>query len=158
MNEQPSAPHARQTKRARRWLRLAERGDEQSFEFTLAVVPFCMMIVMIGFATVFRASMMPAWAAASECARAGVASEDESTGRAQAERAARDSLTGNHIRASSGGIVISGDWTPRSTVTCRVSYDIDVSGMPGIGDMLGGRVPIVAEVALHVEPYKSSWQ
>jgi len=138
-------------------LRQAERGEASSFEFVGAIMPIMMCILLIAFATIVRASEMPAWSAASECARTAIASEDETNGREQGELAAMNSLLGNSILATSGQIEITGDWTPGSLITCRVSYDIDVSNLDFTG-VWGGKVPISAEVSLRVEPYKSRWQ
>ena len=135
-----------------------ERGDDQSFEFTVAVVPIVTMILLITFATVVRAAQMPAWMAASECAREAIASVDETTGRSQAEQAALSTLTANAIDQTSIDIDITGDWTPNTVVTCRVSYGIDTSNIAGFAELTGGRVPVSAEVGLRVEPYKSRWR
>lgn len=142
----------------RQWLRQAERGEDQSFEFTSVIVPIMIMIMLIAFGTLVRAAQMPVWTAASECARMGIASADETSGRQQAEEAALASLTGNAINISSVDIDITGDWTPNSPVTCRVSYDIDISGIAGFAELTGGRVPVLAEVTLRTEPFKSKWR
>jgi hypothetical protein len=139
------------------WLHQAERGEDSSFEFTASILPILVMILLISFATLVRASQMPAWSAASDCARAAIATLDEGLGRDQAQRAALASLAGNSINASAGQILITGAWEPNAPVTCRVSYDIDVSGIPMIGDLAGGIVPVQASVTLRVEPYKSRW-
>jgi hypothetical protein len=141
-----------------RVLRSAEHGESESFEFTVAIVPIVTMILLIGFATLVRSSQMPAWTAASECARAAIATEDEDTGRAQGEQAARDSLAGNFIVPESIDIRLEGDWTPDSPVMCRVIYDIDVSRIPSFSELLNGRLPMRAEVTLRTEPYKSRWR
>lgn len=138
--------------------RALERGEDQGFEFTAVIIPIMMMIVLIGFSTVVRASQMPAWSAAGECARMAVATVNPSIGAAQARRAAVQSLNGNTIRALNPQIIVTGNWAPGSTVTCSVSYDIDVSGLLGIGGLVGGRIPVSAQVSLRVDPYKSRWQ
>ena len=137
--------------------RLAERGEESVVEFTVASVPIMIMVLLIAFVTVVRSAQMPVWTAAGECARAAVATMDESLGREQAERAARDSLAGNSISATSIQVDIVGVWRPESTVTCQVTYDIDVSGIAGFAELTGGRVPMSAEVTLRIEPHKSRW-
>ena len=143
-----------------RWhlLHLAERGEDQSFEFTVVIMPIVVMILLIAFATVVRAAQMPVWSAASMCAREAIASADESVGRQQAKQAAYDSLAGNAISASLVNVDITGDWTPGTDVTCRVSYNIDVSGIQGFAEWTGGYVPVVASVSLRAEPNKSRWQ
>jgi Flp pilus assembly protein TadG len=139
-------------------VRCFERGDETNFEFTAVVIPLMSMILLIAFASVVRAAQMPAWMAASECARAAIATQDEELGREQAERAAIDSLSGNPIYAATVRVDITGDWTPNSLISCRVSYDIDVSGIAGFAEATGGSVPMVAEVGLRIEPHKSRWR
>ena len=134
-----------------------ERGD-QGFEFSAVIVPIMMMIVLIAFATIVRASQVPAWSAAGECARMGVATVNPAIGAAQARQAAINSLNGNTVRALNAQIIVSGNWAPGSTVTCTVSYDIDVTGLLGIGNLVGGRVPVSAIVSLQVDPYKARWQ
>jgi hypothetical protein len=145
----------------RTWLRRAravECGEDSSFEFTVAITPIVLMILLIGFASVVRSAQMPVWSAASECAREAVATETEDIGRQQGERAARDSLIGYYINPDPVDVEILGDWTPESLVTCRVSYDIDVAGIVGFEEMTSGRVPVSAQVSLRVEPHKSRWQ
>ncbi|MCL5997317.1 MAG: hypothetical protein M1546_14860 [Chloroflexi bacterium] len=144
--------------RQRSFWRQAERGEDAAYEFTAAIVPIMIMIMLIAFATLARASQMPVWMAATECARAAAATRDETTARQQAEQAALDSLAGNVSSVSTVQVDISGDWTPGSQVTCRVSYDIDVSGIAFMAEITGGRLPTVAEVTLRLEPYKSRWE
>ncbi len=138
-------------------LRQAEKGEDTSFEFVSVIGPIVFMILTIAFVVVVRGSQMPAWSAASECARAAVATLDENIGRAQAQRAAEESLAGNSIKASSGQIVITGDWSANSTVTCTVSYNVDVSWIQILSEFTGGSVPVTASVSMRVERYKSIW-
>lgn len=140
----------------RLWSRL-QRGEDSSYEFTMAIVPIIAVILMIAFATLVRASQMPIWMAATECARSATATRSESVGREQGEQAAIDSLRGNSIQITAVTVEITGDWTPDSPVTCRVSYNIDTSGVAGFAELTGGRVPMSAEVTLRMEPYKSKW-
>jgi hypothetical protein len=100
---------------------------------------------------------MPAWSAAANCARAAVATLDESIGRQQALYAAQQSLLGNSINAMDSQIVINGSWAPGATVTCQVSYDVDVSWIGFIAELQDGKVPVQASVTMSVEPYKSNW-
>jgi Flp pilus assembly protein TadG len=140
------------------WSARAERGEDESYEFTVVIVPIVVMILLIAFATVVRAAQMPVWAAASACAREAIASADETIGRNQGERAAWNSLNGNVINASAVQVVITGTWAPNTPVTCQVSYNIDVSGIVGFNEMTGGSVPMSAQVTLRTEPYKSRWR
>jgi hypothetical protein len=137
--------------------RQAERGEDTSFEFVAAIGPIVIMILTIAFVVVVRASQMPAWSAAANCARAAVATLDESIGRQQALNAAQQSLLGNSINATNSQIAISGNWSPGAQVTCRVSYDVDVSWIGLFAEMMGGKVPVQASVTMSVEPYKSNW-
>ncbi len=139
-------------------MRRMERGEDESFEFTALITPIMVLLMMIAFAVLVRSSQMPAWTAASECARAAIATLDESIGREQGLTAAYDSLHGNFIRASSGSVNISGDWSPYSNVTCTVAYDIDISGITFFDELTGGRVPVSVAVTMQVEPHKSRWQ
>jgi hypothetical protein len=139
-------------------LRKVERGEDSSFEFITLIVPIILMILLVAFATIVRAAQMPVWTAASECAHAAIFSLTESTSRDQATQAALDSLYGNAIDPASVQIVITGDWTPNSTITCKVSYNIDVHNLAFISELTGGYVPISAQVKLRIEPYKSKWQ
>ncbi|GEM_PF-4949918 len=141
-----------------RLLRQLERGEDESFEFTALITPIMVLLMMIAFAVLVRSSQMPAWTAASECARAAIATLDEEIGRAQGLTAAYDSLNGSFVRASTGSVSINGTWTPFSNVTCTVTYDIDVSGITFFADLTGGRVPVTAVVTMQVEPHKSRWQ
>ncbi len=158
-----SAPATRQTpKRVLSLLvvlvRRAESGEDSSFEFSSVIVPMVIMVLLIAFATIVRAAQMPVWTAASECARAAVASESEYIGRQQARDAALQSLYGNAIDPSSVVITITGDWTPDTLVTCHVHYDIDMSRLAFFAELTGGAVPMDAEVSLRTEPFKSKWQ
>ena len=139
------------------FFRLLERGEDTSFEFVLSLVPIMILILAIAFVVVVRASQMPAWSAASDCARAAIATLDENIGRQQAMLAAQQSLYGNSINATDGQILITGTWSPGSQVTCKVSYDIDVSWIGFLSDVTGGKVPVSASVTMIVEPYKSDW-
>ena len=145
-------------RKAPRWLlHCAERGEDESFELTVMIVPLVLMMLLIAFVTAVRSSQMPAWTAASECARAAIATLNEGIGRAQGMRAAMGSLIGNNISTDAVNVVINGSWTPNGTASCQVSYDIDVSDIAGISVISGGKIPISALVTMRVEPYKSRW-
>lgn len=142
----------------RRIVRRLERGEDESFEFTALITPVMIMLLLIAFAVLVRSSQMPAWSAAAECARAAIATRDETIGRAQGLNAAYDSLNGNFIKASAGAVNITGSWVANGSVTCSVYYDIDIRGIMFFSEMTGGKVPISASVTMQVEPYKSKWQ
>ncbi|HEY3342473.1 MAG TPA: hypothetical protein VGK81_10660 [Anaerolineae bacterium] len=135
----------------------AERGEDTSFEFVTAMVPIVIMILLIAFVVIVRGSQMPAWSAASDCARAAVATLDESIGRQQAMLAARQSLIGNSISAMDSFITINGSWNPGDKVTCQVAYDVDVSWIEFLNVVTKGKVLIYASATMTVEPYKSNW-
>jgi hypothetical protein len=143
----------------RRMLRAAERGEDSSFEFTVMIVPMVLMMSLIAFATLVRSSQVPAWTAASECARAAIATLDEDIGVAQGRRAAMNSLSGNFIRATGLTVNVAyGTWDRGSTVTCRVDYNIDLDGVVLMDSFFpGNKVPMSAEVSLRVERFKSRW-
>lgn len=142
-----------------RVLRAAERGEDSSFEFTVMIIPMVLMMSLIAFATLVRASQVPAWTAASECARAAIATLDEDIGVAQGKRAAMNSLSGNFIRGDGLSIdVIFGKWDRGSTVTCRVNYNINLDGVVLMDSFFpGNKVPMSAEVSMRVERWKSRW-
>jgi hypothetical protein len=142
---------------AHRVWRWAERGEDTSFEFVAAIAPIVIMILLIAFVVIVRASQMPAWSAAANCARSAVATLNESIGRQQGLYAAQQSLLGNSINAINSQIAISGSWAPGAQVTCQVSYDVDVSWIGFIAEMTGGKVHVQASVTMSVEPYKSHW-
>ncbi len=141
-----------------RFLQRVESGEDSSFEFTTLIVPMILMILLVAFATIVRASQMPIWTAASECAHGAISSETESVGRAQGTQAAMDSLQGNAIDQSSVQVLISGNWVPDSPITCEVKYNIDVHNLAFVSELTGGYVPMSAQITLRMEPYKSKWQ
>ncbi|MCL4505277.1 MAG: hypothetical protein M1434_12150 [Chloroflexi bacterium] len=136
----------------------AESGEDSSFEFSSVILPMVLMVLLVAFATVVRAAQMPIWTAASECARAAVASETESNGRQLATNAAYESLYGNAIDPTSVQVTITGDWTPDTLITCHVTYNIDMSRLAFFAELTGGSVRMDAEVSLRTEPFKSKWQ
>lgn len=145
-------------------LRQFERGEDESFEFTVVIGPLVIMIMLIAFATVARTELMPAFSAASECARAAITTYDPATGQEQGEQVARGILASNYVNADSPSthVEVSGDeedgiWPPDTPVTCSVSYQIDVSGIPFFAEMTGGFIPISSSVTLHTERNTSRW-
>lgn len=137
-----------------------ERGEDASYEFTVAIVPLMLMICLIAFATVIRSAQTPAWTAASECARAAIATLDQSIGTAQGELAGMNSLRGNHLSTSGATVRVfaPAQWARGANVTCEVNYNIDVSGILMLDGMLPGNVlPMQVAVTMRIEPYKSDW-
>ena len=140
-------------------IRRAESGDDTSFEFTTAIIPLMLMVCLIAFATVIRSAQTPAWTAASECARASIATLNQGIGQTQGEEAGMNSLRGNHLSTAGATVNVTyGTWDRGTEVTCRVNYNIDVSGIILIENLLpGNRLPMNAQVTLRVEKYKSRW-
>lgn len=142
-------------------LKNAERGEETSFEFTVFVLPILMMIILIAMTTLVRSSQLPVWTAATACARAAIVTLDERIGRDQGTTAALNSLLSNNISASAApDVVISvpKDWLRSKPLICTVTYNIDVSAIPGFSSMVpGGVVPVEATVELNIEGFKSKW-
>lgn len=144
--------------RLARFVRTAERGEDSSFEFTTLIMPIILMILLVAFATIVRATQMPIWTAASECAHEAVVSLTENIGREQATQAALASLHSNAIDPTSVVINITGNWEPDSPITCQVQYNIDVHNLAFISEVTGGYIPMSAQVTLRTEPFKSKWQ
>jgi hypothetical protein len=135
-----------------------ERGEDTAFEFVFAIAPIIILLVTIAFAVIVRAAQEPAWSAAYECARAAVATTDPDLGQQQGEEAARNSLAGNSVNSLGTYITLDGDWSPNSSISCVVGYDIDVSWISIFAGITKGKVPIAAKVTLRVDPYKSNWR
>jgi hypothetical protein len=135
-----------------------EHGEAENFEFTTLIIHLVVMISLIAFATLVRSKQMPAWSAASECVRQAVATRDADIGKAQGDQAARAMLAGNYVDPTTATVSIDGSWEPGGRVTCKVTYLIDVSGIPVMGELTGGGVTMSGQVSLHTEPNKSRWQ
>ena len=163
-----------------RVLRRAQQGEDATFEFTVMVVPMVALVFMIGFVTIYWASRLPARAAASDCARAAVATLNQNVGVIQGEKAGRLSLAGNNINSSDTdpNVVIqvtpnTGGWRRGDEVTCTVRYTIHLANTsttavaaPGSFEQLLTGIPagvdpaalvIVERVKMKVDPLKSNW-
>ena len=142
----------------RRVAHLLQRGDAQSFEFSIWMLPLAIMVTLIGVVAVIRPAQYPVWVAARECARNAITTLDSGAGVNQGVQAGYNSLRGNHLSASSANINVSyGAWERGSDVTCTVSYKIDVSGIPLIQGVYHD-IPMQASVTLQIEPLKSRWK
>lgn len=139
-------------------LRHFERGEDESFEFTMVMSPLLVMIVLIAFATVARTELMPAWTAASECARAAVATMDANLGRQQGIDAALGLLASNYVNPATAQVNVTGTWQPDTPVTCSVNYPIDVTGIPIFAQLTGGAIHVSGSVTLNTESNTSRWQ
>lgn len=140
-------------------LRNIERGDGDSFEFTVTAMPILMLIGMIAFATIVRTSQMPAWDAAFNCARLATSSRSISLGESQGQEAALRSLNSNFVKVKNARIDVQQvpDAGQVGAVRCTVSYDIDVEGIFLMGPITGGKVPMTASVLLDRQRFQSDW-
>ena len=148
------------------WLRRSERGDGDSFEFMVGILPLAMLMMLIGAVSIIRPAQLPVWIAARECARMMTASLDQDVAEPQGDRAARNSLERNAI--------VGVDWgsfniqttypdkisfpNPRGMeASCRVSYVVRMADLPLVGGLFGD-VPMDATVTMTIDPYKSDWK
>jgi hypothetical protein len=146
-------------------LRRVERGDGDSFEFMVGILPLAMLMMLIGAVTIIRPAQLPAWIAARECARMMAASLDQDVAEPQGERAALNSLERNAIAGVAGGFNIDTTYpdkiahpNPRGmNASCTVSYVVPMADLPLVGGLFGN-VPIDATVTMTIDPYKSDWK
>lgn len=146
-------------------LRRVERGDGDSFEFMVGILPLAMLMLLIGAVTIIRPAQLPAWIAARECARMMAASLDQDIAEPQGERAAINSLERNAIVGVAGAFDIDTTYpdkvafpNPRGmTASCKVAYVVPMADLPMIGGLFGN-VPIDATVTMTIDPYKSDWK
>ena len=161
MNNGPTGKWLKAASLVRVLRKNAERGEDTSFEFTVAVLPMAMMITLIALTTLVRSSQLPVWTAATACARAAIVTLDEGIGLEQGEDAAMNSLVSNNISAAAApsvSISTPQGWMRGKPLVCTVTYNIDVSGIPGFSEMVpGGTYPVEAEVELNIEGFKSKW-
>jgi hypothetical protein len=141
-------------------LRRAERGEDESFEFTVVVIPLVVMVMLIAFATITRTELMPAWSASSECARAAITTVDPAIGKQLGTDAALGMLASNYVNPNTALVEFSASstWEPDTPVTCSVSYPIDISGIPWFNELMGGAIHVSSSATLRTEPYTSRWQ
>lgn len=135
-----------------------ERGEAETAEFTLGVVPLVLLVMLIAAAAIARPAQLPVFFAAQACARAASVSVDPDIGLRQGIEAAADALRGNSLSATSASIRVwsDGAWQRGEPVTCQVRYDIDLSGLPMVGAAFGV-IPAEARVTTRIEPAKSRW-
>jgi hypothetical protein len=144
--------------------RRAERGDADTFEFTVGVLPLAFMMVLIAAVAIIRPAQLPAWIAARECARMMVTTLEEDIAIPQGRAAALQTLSRMPIAGASVGAGsvnalynIEGGNPRQGTVRCTVSYVVPLADVPMIGALFGD-VPIDATVAMRIDPYKSDWK
>src|SRR4051794_12270913 len=65
--------------------RQAERGEAQSFEFVVMVLPMMFLISVIGLVIIYWSARLPAKRAAIDCARSAIATLNQSIGETQGE-------------------------------------------------------------------------
>ncbi len=164
----PKLTHRPDTRPARffgrKAARAAERGDADTFEFVVGVLPIAMMLALIGAVTIIRPAQLPVWIAARECARMASATLNESIAVDQGTRAAVNSLVNNPLAGvtiGNGNVFV--DYNPNNlsdprgeTVTCRVNYTLELGTLPLVGGLFGS-VPLDASVTMIIEPLKSDW-
>lgn len=95
--------------------------------------------------------------AANDCATAAAQTLDPDQGRFQGIAAAQESLAGFRIRQVAAGITIAGIWARGSPVTCTVSYDVDLSGIPLVA-AFNPPTHIEYSVSLPAQRFKSVWR
>ncbi|MBX7213563.1 MAG: hypothetical protein K1X39_06050 [Thermoflexales bacterium] len=145
--------------RLRAWRRCLERGEAETAEFTIAIVPMVLLISLIAAAAIIRPAQLPALFAAQACARAASVSLDSSIGVRQGIQAAADSLTGNNLATAQASIRVwsAGPWERGASVTCAIAYHVDVSGLPLVGGAFGV-IDIAAQSSARIEPSKARWE
>lgn len=143
---------------SRAWARRLERGEAETAEFTLSIVPLLILVMLIAVTALIRPAQLPAFFAARECARAASVSLNQVIALQQGIEAAASSLRGNSLSATQASVSVwaDGAWQRGDPVTCRVSYRIDVSSVPLVGGVFGV-VAAEAEASARIEPGKSRW-
>jgi Flp pilus assembly protein TadG len=143
---------------SRAWRRRFERGEAETAEFTLAIVPLLILVMLIAVTTLIRPAQLPVFFAARECARAASVSLNQAIALQQGIEAAANSLRGNSLSTAQASVSVwsDGAWQRGDPVTCRVSYQIDVSRVPMVGAVFGV-VASEAEASARIEPGKSRW-
>lgn len=136
----------------------SERGEGDTFEFTVGILPIVMLITLIAAVTIVRPAQIPVWIAARECARAGAATMDPEIGKVQAEEAGYNSIYNNPLVNLNGVQVVAvHEGTRGGNVTCTASYSVSVGSIPMAGSLFGN-VPLQAVVVMKIEPLKSKWR
>lgn len=143
---------------SRAWRRRLERGEAETAEFTLAIVPLLLLVMLIAVTTLIRPAQLPVFFAARECARAASVSLNQNIALQQGIEAAASSLRGNSLSTAQASVSVwaDGAWQRGDPVTCRVSYQMDVSRVPMVGGVFGV-VAAEAEASARIEPGKSRW-
>ncbi|MEO6060623.1 MAG: hypothetical protein ABIQ99_01640 [Thermoflexales bacterium] len=143
---------------SRAWRRRLERGEAETAEFSLAIVPLLILVMLIAVSTLVRPAQLPVFFAARECARAASVSLNHNIALQQGIEAAANSLRGNSLSTTRASVSVwaDGAWQRGDPVTCRVSYRIDVSRLPLVGAVFGV-VDAEAEASARIEPGKSRW-
>ncbi len=142
-------------------VRNAERGDADTFEFTVGIVPLVMIMLLITAVAIIRPAQLPVWIAARECARMMTTTLDRNVALSQGLKAGQLSIQGNPIAGVSVGDVSFQQSYPMGdarggTAECRVSYTIPLANLPMVGGLFGD-VPVDAKVAMTIDPLKSEW-
>lgn len=143
---------------SRACMRRLERGEAETAEFSLAIVPLLILVMLIAVTTLIRPAQLPVFFAARECARAASVSLNQAIALQQGIEAAASALRGNSLSTAQASVSVWSDdaWQRGDPVTCRVSYRIDVSSVPFVGAVFGV-VDAEAEASARIEPGKSRW-
>ena len=143
---------------SRAWRRRLERGEAETAEFTLVIVPLLILVMLIAVTTLTRPAHLPVFFGARECARASSISLNLSIALQQGIEAAGSPLRGNSLSTAQASVSVwaDGAWQRGEPVICRVSYRVDVSGVPMVGAAFGV-VDAEAEASARIEPGKSRW-
>ena len=138
-----------------------ERGDAESIPFLTSLPILVALVTMIAVGSVALPIRPLIWSAARECARWAAESIDEATGTAQGLRAAQEVLTGSNMQRGTWTVTVTHAgpfWTRDVPVTCRVDYNVDLSGFGVAGFFAPAvTVPMSTEVTFRIQPFKSRW-
>jgi hypothetical protein len=153
----------KQSKR-RTMLRQAERGEAQSFEFVVMVLPMMFLISVIGLVIIYWSARLPAKRAAIDCARSAIATLNQTVGVEQGEFVGVQSMVNSGAAIEHLGVEVYPlvSWTRGATVRCVVSGQLDIRDMPML-QMLptvvnnGGIFEIYEVADMQIEPLKSDW-
>lgn len=95
--------------------------------------------------------------AANDCATAAAQTLDPGQGHFQGVSAAQETLASFRVRQGAAAITVSGVWTRGSPVTCRIGYEVDLSGIP-MAASFNLPTDIEYTVSLPAQAYKSTWK
>ncbi len=154
------------TQLRRLWSELGRRlaTDEQGQAlYETALVLFLFLVMMIGI-VMFGSlvyTRLAVDAASYDCVTSAVeAVSSESQGYYQGRVAASQTLQGFRLNPSRTTVHIwtDGTWGRGARMVCQVSYDLRLSGLPGVALFFPGSDAVIdSQTALAVETFKSQW-